>query len=210
VSKCWWGQSESRLAGEYFSATIGLIVYFGTEAMVAVLTGVVMLNLILRHRYVKPNVFAQDLANGLSPVGNFVLTSFFTSLVGSVAIFIILRLGYFGVENLFVVWFLIIVASTFIPLATLAPMYSAINLISECKHSILQNINTIFYSRAGGDDHAGSQVEWIKGVQPAIALYKHISDLNSLPFDKNKAFVSAITFAFVALQTGYNVFKLFH
>lgn len=156
-----------------------------------------------------PNLFAQDLANGMSPVGDMVLTSFFISLVGAIAIFIVLRLGYFEVEGLIVIWGLIIVATLYIPLATLIPMYSAVRLISECKRALLQRINIMFHSGVSDATHSPHDMELIRKIQPALGFYKHVSELNVFPFEKYKALVSVITLTFVVAQTIYNFIKLF-
>jgi hypothetical protein len=208
--KCWWGQIGHGIAGTYYSVAIAGLVYFATEGLAAVLIGATMINLILRKRCAKPNIFAQDLANGMSPVGDFVLTSFIISLVGSVAVFIVLRLGYFGVENLVVIWALIIVATLFVPLATLFPMYSAMYLIAGSKHSILQNINLTFESESPEDPLFYKKIRHMEEIQPAIALYKHVADLNILPFDSHKAFISGIALTGLIVQTGYNLVKLVH
>jgi len=205
-AKCWWGQAGSGIAGTYYSLAIAGLVYLATEALVATLVGLSMINLILRNGCATPNLFAQDLANGMSPVGDLVLTSFFISLIGAIAIFIVLRLGYFGVEDLIVVWGLIIAATLYIPLATLIPMYSAVRLISECKNIQLQNINAIFLSDAA---HYSRDMNRIRELQPALGFYKHISELNVFPFDRYKALISVITLTFVVAQTIYNFIKLF-
>ncbi|HEV7879649.1 hypothetical protein [Bradyrhizobium sp.] len=207
-AKCWWGQSGSGVAGTYYSLAIGGLVYLATEALAAILVGMSMINFILRDGYAKPNLFAQDLANGMSPVGDLVLTSFFISLVGAVAIFIVLRLGYFGVEDLIVIWGLIIAATLYIPLATLIPMYSAVRLISECKRALLQSINTMFHSGVSDVTHSYDMAQ-IREIQPALGFYKHVSELNVFPFEKYKALVSVITLTFVVAQTIYNFIKLF-
>jgi hypothetical protein len=206
-AKCWWGQNGSGIAGTYYSLAIGGLMYLATEALAAILVGISMINLILRHGYAKPNLFAQDLANGMSPVGDLVLTSFVISLVGAIAIFIVLRLGYFGVEDLIVIWALIIVATLYMPLATLFPMYSAVRLISECKRLLLQNINTMFHSQVS--DATRYDMEQIRQIQPALGFYKHVSELNIFPFEKYKALISVITLTFVVGQTILNFIKLF-
>jgi hypothetical protein len=206
---CWWGQAGYGLAGMYYSFAIAGLVYLAAESLVAVLMGASMINLILRGHYAKPNLFAQDLANGMSPVGDFVLLSVMISFVGSSAVLIVLRLGYFGVENLSVVWALIIIATLFVPLATLIPMYSAISLIFDAKCAILQNVNFVFDSGDAEKTTLDPGAEWIKNIQPAISVYKHVSDLNVFPFTRHKASMSAITLVFVAAQTTYNFIKLF-
>jgi hypothetical protein len=168
-----------------------------------------MINLILRGGYAKPNLFAQDLANGMSPVGDLVLTSFFISLVGAIAIFIVLRLGYFGVEDLIVIWGLIIAATLYIPLATLIPMYSAVRLISESKNVVLRSINTTFLSEMSDPIHSARDMDRIRELEPALGFYKYVSELNVFPFDKYKALISVITLTFVVAQTIYNFVKLF-
>jgi hypothetical protein len=170
--QCWWSQSGFGVAGSYYCAAIGIIVYFATEGLAAMLAGAAMINSILRNGHVKANLFAPDLANGLAPVGNFVLTSFISSLMGSVGIFIILWLGYFGVENLLEIWTLIIIATMFIPLATLVPLYSAMNIIYDAKQIALQRLNSIFQSQFMETRSTSSQDDWIKNMQPAIALYR--------------------------------------
>jgi len=207
--KCWWGQGGSGLAGMYYSFAIGSLMYLATEALVAILVGLAMINLILRDGYAQPNLFAQDLANGMSPVGDLVLTSFVISLVGAVAIFIVLRLGYFGVENLIVIWALIIAATLYIPLATLIPVYSAVRLISECKTALLRNINNLFSSTMSDAAQPYRDLDRIRELQPALGFYRHVSELSVFPFEKYKALISAVTLTFVVAQTTYNFIKLF-
>jgi hypothetical protein len=204
IQQCWWGQSGRGLAGTSYSIAIGVVVYAAAEGLAAMLMGAAMVNSILRKGYPSPNLFAQDLANGMSPIGNFVLLSFVASLVGSVGIFIILRLHYFGVENLTVVWVLIIGASMFIPLATIVPMYSATELISQSKRSVLRDINATFDLEIKADK---SNPERAEHIQLAIDLYQHVSGLNTFPFDQNKGFISALTLAFVAGQSILNVLQ---
>jgi hypothetical protein len=204
IQQCWWGQSGRGLAGTSYSVVIGVLVYVAAEGLAAMLIGAAMINAILRNGYPGPNLFAQDLANGMSPVGNFVLLSFIASLVGSVGIFIILRMGYFGVENLTVVWILIIGASMFIPLATIVPIYSATELISESKRSVLRDLNATFDLEIKADKSSPERAE---NIQLAIDLYQHVSGLNTFPFDQNKGFISALALAFVAGQSILNVLQ---
>lgn len=205
---CWWGQSGYGLAGTYYSFVIAALVYLVTEALGSVLLGAAMIDLILRNGYVKPNLFAQDLANGLSPVGDLVLLGVIASFVGSIAVFIVLRVGYFGVENLIVIWGLIIIATLFVPLATLIPIYSAISLISDAKYATLQNINILFDAPVSDKASLAATTEWIRNIQPAISVYKHVSELNALPFNKHKAYISVVALALIGGQTIVNFIKL--
>jgi hypothetical protein len=47
------------------------------------------------------------------------------------------------------------------------------------------------------------------GEGRTLTLYRHISELNIFPFDKNKAFFSAMTLVFLGAQSIYNLVKLF-
>ncbi|HUJ44101.1 MAG TPA: hypothetical protein VLW52_10880 [Opitutaceae bacterium] len=201
----WWGSSQHGPAGLVFAGLEFGMVYFGTQAMIQIAFGSLMLTRLFSHG-ITLRPFHPDGCSGMSPVGRliFALWIFVVCLGGE--IIVTLFSGYLGIEKLQISWMLALLAACCLPIAAFLPLIGAARAVYRARTAELQNLEQslmILYGRArqaAADGKAAEAAEWADHVNKLRESFQFLMDINIWPFNPRAlAFVIAIYFAQIAL-----------
>jgi hypothetical protein len=184
----WWGDQHYGYAGVVFALLEMLMVYWGSQTVIVLGIGSVMLSRLMRGPLaLRP--FHEDGCNGLSPLGTQIVLLWLFALVLALAIFVVVRLGYLGIEHTMVGWLLAASGTLTIPALAILPLLAALGAIQRARRIQLAGFDRILSGllheaqQAAGEgrvDDAAKAVEQMEAIRPARGV---IDEANAWPFN---------------------------
>ena len=138
----WWGHLSHGYAGIVFALIEALMVYWGTRVLILIGMGSLMLVKLMQFPLaLRP--FHADACNGLSYLGYQIIYLWLFSLSLALAIYVVLSLGYLGIENTFIAWLLALCGTFAIPGLAVLPLLSALKSIHKARRTRLDGFEQI-------------------------------------------------------------------
>jgi hypothetical protein len=184
----WWGHHGYGIAGAVYAVMAAFVVFgmlWGTIIMVygsLMLTRLMSLPIELRP-------FHRDNCNGLAPLGRQIMLLWSNALLGGLAIFVTLRLGYVGIERSPFVWALALCGTIAIPTIAVLPLYASLGAVKKAQGAKLDRLivsldRCLSQSEAamGHDDlaRADATMEGLGKLQGLFDIYRTV---NVWPFN---------------------------
>ena len=149
----WWGNRSYGAAGLAFAVIIGTMVFAVLQGAVILVFGALMLaRLMTLPVELKP--FHRDGCNGLAPLGRQIFLLWWNALLGGLAIFVALRLGYLGIEHTPIVWVLAVLGSLTIPAIAVIPLLAALGAARRVQGSALDRLGGFLNRKLADADTA--------------------------------------------------------
>lgn len=200
----WWGSDIHGRAGLVLAAVEFVMVYFATQSVFLILAGAAMIAGMFQ-KGVELRPFLADRCNGLGPIGNLILMLWLIALIGAMAVYVTMGLGYLGIERMPIAWALALVATLVIPFVAIVPLVATVRATLRARDAQLRRIEDRLderYAKAiapqaasdnasdGGDDF-GQLKE----------IYEFLCDLNIWPFNPRALTVIILAYALQAYAT---------
>ncbi len=207
----WWDSNHYGAAGTTFAIIIGLMVFAVLQGAIILIFGALMLaGLMTFPVELKP--FHRDGCNGLAPLGRQIFLLWWNALLGGLAIYVALRLGYLGIEHTPIIWVLALLGSLTIPAIAIIPLLAALRAVRKVQGAALDRLGTVLNRNLGAADAAiqsGNLPEAnriISELSEVKELFQTFRATNVWPFNPK-----ALTFILVAnaIQIVLTVHELF-
>ncbi len=194
----WWGSNQYGMAGDAFAVIIGLMVFAVLQGAIILIFGALMFaRQMTLPVELKP--FHRDGCNGLAPLGRQIFFLWWNALLGGLAIYVALRLGYLGIERTPIVWALALLGSLTIPAIAIIPLMAALRAVRKVQGAALDRLGTVL-NRSLGEADAAIQNGNLPEANRIISELGEVKDLfqtfknaNVWPFNPK-----ALTFILVA------------
>jgi hypothetical protein len=185
----WWGFSGYGYAGFIFAILIGIAVYWGTRAFFILGFGSLMIARLLE-RPVTIRPFHADGCSGFAPVGEIIILLWLYALLVALAIVVVMRQGYLGIENTPVAWSIVLIAIGFLPALAIVPLLKARKALLVARSSIVASLEPRLMrylagteegrnAKTGGDMQAKSDSD--KNLEKLLDAY---ASANIWPFNR--------------------------
>lgn len=184
----WWGNHGYGVAGAVFAAMASLMVFGMLGGAIIMVYGSLMLARLMTLP-VELRPFHRDNCNGLAPLGRQIMLLWSNALLGGLAIYVTLRLGYVGIERSPFVWVLALCGTIAIPTIAIVPLYASLRAVRKAQGVKLDRLGG-FLDRSlaqsevaiGNDDlaKAGETIEGLGKVQGLFEIYRTV---NVWPFN---------------------------
>lgn len=200
----WWGSSAHGYTGLVFACIECAMVYYATQAMFLIgaasllLGGAFAAGLQLRP-------FHPDGCNGLSSVGLLIFLLWILALVVAGGIFIVLYLGYLGLQKTQVAWALVILATGIIPFTAIIPLHAVVRAVSNARDRELKRLEPLLhdaYSRIVDAVERGQDATALsERMASAKEIYALLRGINIWPFNPQALTLLMSAYAAQALLT---------
>jgi hypothetical protein len=176
----WWGSRQNGIAGLVFSFIVGGMVFAVLWGTILLVGGSLMLARIMRFP-IELTPFHSDGCNGLSPLGRQIFLLWLNAFLGSLAIYVALRLGYLGIEHNPLVWVLAMLGSLAVPALAVLPLVASLQAVKETQGANLERLGRFLNSQLAiaasaigkGDlDGANKIISQLSEVKSLFEIYK--------------------------------------
>ena len=184
----WWGYKDYGNAGLSLSIVEGFMVYWGSNTMVVLGVGSLLLARLMSYP-LKLRPFHSDGCNGLAPLGYQIVLLWLFALALAMAIYVTLKFGYLGIESTFVVWVIAALGTITIPTLAILPLMASLKSIQEARldrlagfEYLLEDLldKTLDAVKSGHCEDALKSVGQMNGIQSA---HEVINAANVWPFN---------------------------
>jgi hypothetical protein len=184
----WWGNHAYGAAGTVFAAVAGLMVFGMLWGAIIMVYGSLMLKRLMTLP-IELRPFHRDNCNGLAPLGRQIMMLWSNALLGGLAIYVTLRLGYVGIERSPFVWALALFGTLAILTIAIVPLYASLGAVRQAQGAKLDQLGIslercLEQSEAAighGDlAKAGATIEGLGKVQGLFDIYRTV---NVWPFN---------------------------
>ena len=139
----WWGNVEHGIAGIVFAFIIGLEIYFSTQGLLLTALASAMFAAILRRR-IRPQLFHKDGCNGFAPLGNLIFLLWALAILCAGAMYVVLRIGYLGIEKMYFVWVLAFLTTITIPIIAILPSFAYVRALYRTRQIKIRQLQRMF------------------------------------------------------------------
>lgn len=199
----WWGSQAHGYAGLVLACDVFVMVYVGTQGIFAITTGSLMLARLFKNG-IALRPYHYDGCNGLSTVGNLIFLLWIISIVLAGAIYVVMGLGYFGLERTQVAWILAVISIFAIPCVAITPLWAAMTAAVRAKQAELvklePKIHEVHLRTMASLDKSdrGNPLEWADHLSRLQAFHQLIEEVNIWPFNRHAL---AFVFSIYVIQT---------
>ncbi len=120
----WWGNPAYGPAGLAMAIVGSLGAFYGAHSLYLLAAGQECIAGVLHHP-VRLHPFHPDGCNGFSVLGNYLILLFCVCLDGGMATYIVIRLGYLGIQNFPGTWLFAVVFLVSVPFIIIHPLFRA-------------------------------------------------------------------------------------
>jgi hypothetical protein len=208
----WWGSSAYGFAGVVLAFLEFVVVFYVTQTLYFMAVASIMFrHVLLRGLRLRP--FHPGGCNGLAPLGKLIFQLWLFSLTIAAAVFVVLGIGYLGLERWTLSWMLSVVATVSLPFLAIVPLHASLRAIHKTRNAAVGRLepvlNEIFHS-VGTVENATTLAEKSDAISRLNEL-KNVHDLitgaNLWPFNPRAlALVVIVYFAQLAI-TVYGLFQ---
>lgn len=181
-SSSWWGHQTYGSAGIVFSGSVGLMVYWGTRATLALTSLSLMLGKLATYP-IRFQPFHADGCNGLKPLGHVALLLWIFALLLAASIYVVFRHGYLGIENLPGMWLLAFVIGMCTPAIAVVPILRATLSVQASREQYLATLERqaeLLFPFSPSE--VAKHVDGIDKIKGIIEYKRALQDENVLPF----------------------------
>ncbi len=135
----WWGSSKYGFMGYYLALMMSLVAYFAFNYMFILLHTIKVIQNLMSNP-IHPRPFHYDKCSGFGILGKLIFFIYFSVGWGGIIIFTVYFLGYFGLENMFIFYFVIIIYTLITPILWLMPARIIVNKLKNEKRLLINRI----------------------------------------------------------------------
>jgi len=184
----WWGSSQYGLAGLGLAIIEFLMVYFGTQAIIYIALGAIVIGHLVRINP-KFHPFHHDGCSGFSPVGHLIMMLWLFAICLAAEIYVATKFGYLDLELNTMTWILAVTGLVALPLIAIYPLYHCAQALYSLKLRELKELEPSLIGFYADAKHSATEHQYANAAKSAdnansfVELHKYILEVSIWPFD---------------------------